>query len=116
MTHWTTSSIPPQVGRTIVVTGTGGLGFEDALALARAGAHVILAGRNPKKGAEAVAPRHRLTDGWRQCGVDLATDDDHGGIHHRREQAWQDAGEQQLTDGLAREHAVQHEKDAGRNE
>lgn len=55
MTHWTTSSIPPQVGRTIVVTGTGGLGFEDALALARAGAHVILAGRNPKKGAEAVA-------------------------------------------------------------
>jgi NAD(P)-dependent dehydrogenase (short-subunit alcohol dehydrogenase family) len=55
MTQWTTSSIPPQVGRTIVVTGTGGLGFEDALALARAGAHVILAGRNPKKGAEAVA-------------------------------------------------------------
>lgn len=55
MNQWTTSSIPPQVGRTIVVTGTGGLGFEDALALARAGAHVILAGRNPKKGAEAVA-------------------------------------------------------------
>lgn len=38
-----------------LVTGTGGLGFEDALALARAGADVIIAGRNPQKGAEAVA-------------------------------------------------------------
>lgn len=55
MTHWTTSNIPPQNGRTVVVTGTGGLGFEDAVALARAGANVIIAGRNPKKGAEAVA-------------------------------------------------------------
>ncbi|MBT9465566.1 MAG: SDR family oxidoreductase [Hydrogenophaga sp.] len=55
MTHWTTSNIPPQDGRTVVVTGTGGLGFEDASALARAGAHVIIAGRNPKKGTEAVA-------------------------------------------------------------
>jgi NAD(P)-dependent dehydrogenase (short-subunit alcohol dehydrogenase family) len=38
-----------------IVTGTGGLGFETALALARAGAHVILAGRNPDKGREAIA-------------------------------------------------------------
>lgn len=37
------------------MTGTGGLGFEDALALARAGAEVIVAGRNPDKGADAVA-------------------------------------------------------------
>lgn len=55
MTHWTTSDIPYLGGRTAVVTGTGGLGFEDALALARAGAEVIIAGRNPAKGAEAVA-------------------------------------------------------------
>lgn len=55
MTNWTTSRMLPQHDRTAVVTGTGGLGFEDALALARAGAEVILAGRNSEKGAEAVA-------------------------------------------------------------
>lgn len=54
MTHWTVSDIPSQCGRTAVVTGTGGLGFQDALALARAGANVIIAGRNPSKGAAAV--------------------------------------------------------------
>ena len=52
--NWTTRDIPPQQGRTIIVTGTGGLGFEDALALARAGGDVVIAGRNPGKGAEAV--------------------------------------------------------------
>lgn len=52
--NWTSKDIPSQRGRTIVVTGTGGLGFEDALALARAGGDVILAGRNPDKGAQAI--------------------------------------------------------------
>ncbi|SON55248.1 Fatty acyl-CoA reductase [Hartmannibacter diazotrophicus] len=47
--------MPSQNGRTIVVTGTGGLGFHDALALARAGGDVIIAGRNPRKGSDAVA-------------------------------------------------------------
>lgn len=51
---WTLYDMPPQKGRTILITGTGGLGFEDAVALARAGADVIIAGRNPAKGAEAV--------------------------------------------------------------
>jgi len=55
MTKWTASEIPSQTGRLAVVTGTGGLGFEDALALARAGAKVIIAGRNAQKGADAVA-------------------------------------------------------------
>ncbi|MGB1762240.1 SDR family oxidoreductase [Alloalcanivorax xenomutans] len=54
MTHWTVSDIPSQRGRTAVITGTGGLGFQDALALARAGANVIIAGRNPSKGCAAV--------------------------------------------------------------
>lgn len=53
--NWTSRDIPSQHGRTIVVTGTGGLGFEDALALAHAGGDVIIAGRNPDKGAQAVA-------------------------------------------------------------
>ncbi|MDR6625872.1 SDR family oxidoreductase [Caulobacter segnis] len=55
MTKWTTKKIPPQEGRLVVVTGTGGLGYEDALALARAGASVVIAGRNAQKGAKAVA-------------------------------------------------------------
>jgi NAD(P)-dependent dehydrogenase (short-subunit alcohol dehydrogenase family) len=54
MARWTTSDIPPQNGRSVVITGTGGLGFQDALALARAGADVTIAGRNPAKGAAAV--------------------------------------------------------------
>lgn len=54
MANWTVSDIPSQHGRTAVITGTGGLGFEDALALAHAGAAVIIAGRNPSRGAAAV--------------------------------------------------------------
>jgi NAD(P)-dependent dehydrogenase (short-subunit alcohol dehydrogenase family) len=55
MGRWTASAIPSQVGRNAVITGTGGLGYEIALALARAGAQIIIAGRNSAKGAEAVA-------------------------------------------------------------
>jgi NAD(P)-dependent dehydrogenase (short-subunit alcohol dehydrogenase family) len=51
---WTLEDMPSQKGRTIVVTGTGGLGFEDALALASAGGDVVIAGRNAAKGAEAI--------------------------------------------------------------
>ncbi|WP_420144408.1 SDR family oxidoreductase [Sphingobium sp.] len=54
MTRWISADIPPQHGRCAVVTGTGGLGFETALALANAGAEVIVAGRNAAKGAEAI--------------------------------------------------------------
>ncbi|MBK4216047.1 SDR family oxidoreductase [Paracoccus caeni] len=54
MGQWTTSNMPRQDGRLAVVTGTGGLGYEDALALAAAGADVIIAGRNPAKGEAAV--------------------------------------------------------------
>lgn len=51
---WTADEIPPQQGRLVIVTGTGGIGFETALELTRAGAEVILAGRSPQKGASAV--------------------------------------------------------------
>jgi len=54
MAHWTASDIPSQKGRAAVVTGTGGLGFHDALELSRAGMQVIIAGRNRQKGAAAV--------------------------------------------------------------
>jgi NAD(P)-dependent dehydrogenase (short-subunit alcohol dehydrogenase family) len=38
-----------------VVTGTGGLGFEASLALAKAGARVVVAGRNASKGAQTLS-------------------------------------------------------------
>lgn len=59
MANWTASDIPTQKGRSAVITGTRGLGFETALALARAGGEVIIAGRDPGKGAEAVASIRR---------------------------------------------------------
>jgi NAD(P)-dependent dehydrogenase (short-subunit alcohol dehydrogenase family) len=64
---WTVADIPPQAGRRAIITGTGGLGYETALALAQAGAEVILAGRNAVKGAAAIrqigaaAPGARIT-------------------------------------------------------
>jgi NAD(P)-dependent dehydrogenase (short-subunit alcohol dehydrogenase family) len=52
---WTTADIPPQHGRSALVTGVsvGGLGYFTALELARAGARVVLAGRSPDKVADA---------------------------------------------------------------
>ncbi|MDX2289119.1 MAG: SDR family oxidoreductase [Hyphomicrobiaceae bacterium] len=58
MVRWTTSDIPPQNGKAAVVTGTGGIGYETAIALARAKARVTIAGRNAGKG-EAAAERIR---------------------------------------------------------
>ncbi len=61
MGRWTLADMPSQKGKLAVVTGTGGLGYEDTLALARAGAEVVLAGRNAGKGDEAVANiRHEV--------------------------------------------------------
>lgn len=54
MATWTLSDMPSQVGRIAVVTGTGGLGYQDSLALTRAGGEVIIASRNTDKGAAAV--------------------------------------------------------------
>jgi NAD(P)-dependent dehydrogenase (short-subunit alcohol dehydrogenase family) len=53
---WTENDIPDLRGRTAVVTGAnGGLGFQTALALAGAGAHVVLAARDPGRTAAAEA-------------------------------------------------------------
>jgi len=55
VTNWTAALLPDLTGRTIIVTGaTSGLGKATADALAHAGAHVVLAVRNPAKG-QAVA-------------------------------------------------------------
>jgi NAD(P)-dependent dehydrogenase (short-subunit alcohol dehydrogenase family) len=55
MSDWTTNDIPSQTGKLAAITGaTGGLGYETALALAQAGAEVILLGRSDAKGRDAL--------------------------------------------------------------
>ncbi|KRC52879.1 MULTISPECIES: oxidoreductase [unclassified Nocardioides] len=53
---WNVADLPDQTGRTVIVTGPtlGGLGHHTALELARRGARVVLAGRNPAKVEETV--------------------------------------------------------------
>lgn len=61
ITAWTTQDIPPQSGKRVVITGaTGGLGYETALAMAAAGAEVILSGRNASKGEDALRRIRKL--------------------------------------------------------
>jgi NAD(P)-dependent dehydrogenase (short-subunit alcohol dehydrogenase family) len=59
MTRWTPADIPDQSGRTALVTGANsGLGFQTSLELARHGARVLMACRNPAR-AEAALSRVR---------------------------------------------------------
>lgn len=59
---WSTSDMPSQKGRTVLITGgngyplngRSGLGYHDARGFAHAGANVIIASRNQAKGDEAV--------------------------------------------------------------
>ena len=52
---WTADDIPPQAGRTIVITGANsGIGYEAARQLVARGAHVVLACRDQAKGRRAL--------------------------------------------------------------
>jgi len=54
--NWTAASIPNQTNRRAIVTGANsGIGFYTALELARHGATVVIASRDPRKAAEAAA-------------------------------------------------------------
>lgn len=56
MAHWTAADLPDLNGRTVVVTGASrGLGLITARELVRVGARVVLAVRDPAKGAAAAA-------------------------------------------------------------
>ncbi|MFI5302693.1 MAG: oxidoreductase, partial [Polyangiales bacterium] len=59
MSTWTVDQIPSQRGRNVIVTGANsGIGFHTARVLAERGAHVVLACRDPKRAADAVARIH----------------------------------------------------------
>jgi len=66
---WTEKDIPDLTGRVAVVTGAnGGLGFQTALALAGAGAHVVVAARDPAKTTAAVA---RIAERYPAASVEV---------------------------------------------
>ena len=72
---WSFSDMPSQQGRIVLVTGgTSGMGYEDALALSRAGAEVIIAARNAERGRETIQRiREQVPDARVQFeAVDLA--------------------------------------------
>ncbi|MFP5341069.1 MAG: SDR family NAD(P)-dependent oxidoreductase, partial [Gammaproteobacteria bacterium] len=73
---WSLADMPAQTGRIVLVTGgTSGMGYEDALALSRAGAEVIIAARNAERGQEAIERiREQVPDARVQFeAVDLAS-------------------------------------------
>ena len=66
---WTTRDIPSQAGRLAVVTGANrGLGLEIVRALAGAGAHVIMAVRDPAAGTAAAG---KVTDQTPGAQIDI---------------------------------------------
>jgi NAD(P)-dependent dehydrogenase (short-subunit alcohol dehydrogenase family) len=71
MTTWSTTDIPDQTGRSVIVTGANsGIGRAAAGALSRAGARVVLAVRDVEKGKAAAAAMPGETDVRR---LDLAS-------------------------------------------
>ncbi|WP_022883549.1 SDR family NAD(P)-dependent oxidoreductase [Glaciibacter superstes] len=70
--NWNPYAVPLQAGKTFVVTGANaGLGYFSSEQLARAGAHVVLACRNPVKTDAALAAIRRRVPGASVSGLHL---------------------------------------------
>ncbi|MDD7795554.1 SDR family oxidoreductase [Clostridium sp. 'White wine YQ'] len=69
--NWTSADIPSQKGRSVVITGTGGIGYEIALEMTGAGAEVIMAGRNRDKGEEAIRRINKINPAGSICFEEL---------------------------------------------
>lgn len=73
-TRWTAANLPDQSGRTVIVTGaTSGLGLVTARELARVGARVVLAVRDPGKGERVASTMAGRTEVRRLDLADLAS-------------------------------------------
>ncbi|MFJ8717601.1 oxidoreductase [Streptomyces violaceus] len=71
---WNPRRLPDLTGRTVVVTGANsGIGLTATDALARAGAHVVLAVRDPERGRAAAATVHGSTEVRRLDLADLSS-------------------------------------------
>ena len=74
--HWIDTNLQRQDGKTILITGgNSGIGFYTAQALAKVGAHVVIAGRNADKVDQAIKMiEAEKIDGRVEAGiVDLAS-------------------------------------------
>jgi NAD(P)-dependent dehydrogenase (short-subunit alcohol dehydrogenase family) len=72
MTGWTARDMPPQAGRLALVTGaTGGIGFQVALAMAAAGAEVLIGARDAARATDAMARIKAETPGARLAYLPL---------------------------------------------
>ena len=109
MPTWTHNDIPDQSGRTAIVTGANsGIGFETARALAKRGAHVVLACRDLAKGRSALdrirAERGDVSIEVMQLDlVDLRFGHGVRGPLRGRARAARSPGPQRWRDGAARE-------------
>ena len=86
MASWSVRDIPSQAGRFAIVTGaTGGIGYETALELVRAGADVVVASRSEAKGAAAIARIRAVLPGGSVSFevLDLASLDSVAGLAER---------------------------------
>jgi NAD(P)-dependent dehydrogenase (short-subunit alcohol dehydrogenase family) len=69
LSMWTKKDIPDQSGKIVIITGANtGIGYETALALYEAGAHVVLACRDLEKAGNAVT-QMRESEGTGQLSI-----------------------------------------------